>query len=375
MLSRLPPGVLQQLTSPISGGMGGSGSGGGRDSSSNSLLPLHNQLRLEAALGGLDSSSMMASSSFMRPNQSLSMESFMAARPSMSSMYGAAGSTNFAARMGAGASDFGGLFSGTTNTSPMERSRDLMVGGAGGSARKSSQRASPKSTKPRKKRVNKKLNVPYSPYDPGDTKDLSLPSDKSNLSAYQCLLREQILLFAVQISDIQCSAQGRNKPITLGQVGVLCRHCARIPPGLRPCGAVYFPGKLSGLYQASQNMAINHFAKSCQSIPEETRQKLLKLKEQKSSVLGGGKHFWANGARVLGVYETEDGTLRFKKEESSAKEKEKSEDESDAGKKEEEGQEQEKPTEQDTPKDEEAGTKDDDDDDDDDNSKEGDAKA
>lgn len=63
-------------------------------------------------------------------------------------------------------------------------------------------------------------------------------------------------------------------------------------------------------------MAINHFSKSCRSIPEETRQRLLKLKEQKSSVLGGGKHFWANGARVVGVHETEEGQLRFKKEES-----------------------------------------------------------
>jgi hypothetical protein len=150
-------------------------------------------------------------------------------------------------------------------------------------------------------------------YDPGHVKELSLPSDKGNLSEYQCLLREQILFFSVSMSDIQCSAQGRNKPISLGQVGVLCRHCSKIPPGMRPCGAVYFPAKLSGIYQASQNMAINHFSKSCQSIPESIRSMLLKLKERKSTVLGGGKHFWANGAHVIGVVEHE-GQLRFKDE-------------------------------------------------------------
>lgn len=86
-------------------------------------------------------------------------------------------------------------------------------------------------------------------YDPGPVRELALPSDRGNLSEYQCLLRKQIVLFSVSINDIQCSAQGRNKPIVIGQVGVLCRHCARIPPGMRPCGAAYFPGKLSGLYQ------------------------------------------------------------------------------------------------------------------------------
>jgi hypothetical protein len=86
-------------------------------------------------------------------------------------------------------------------------------------------------------------------YDPGPVRELALPSDRGNLSEYQCLLRKQIVLFSVSINDIQCSAQGRNKPIVIGQVGVLCRHCARIPPGMRPCGASYFPGKLSGLYQ------------------------------------------------------------------------------------------------------------------------------
>lgn len=148
-------------------------------------------------------------------------------------------------------------------------------------------------------------------YDIGGVKELSLPSDKGNLSEYQCLLRQQILLFPVRANDLQCSAQGRNKPIQLDQVGICCRYCAKIPPGMRPAGAVYFPAKLSGLYQASQNMAINHFSKTCQSIPEHVRAKLLKLKEQRSLVVGGGKHFWANAARVSGVVESEDGILKF----------------------------------------------------------------
>jgi hypothetical protein len=147
-------------------------------------------------------------------------------------------------------------------------------------------------------------------FEPENVRELSLSSDSDNLSEYQCLLRQQIVLFSVSAPDIQCSAQGRNKPIVLGQVGVVCRHCAYLTPGMRPSGAVYFPAKLSGLYQASQNMAINHFQKNCHYIPDAIRESLVQLKGNKSTVVGGGKNFWANGAKVLGVVECDD-QLRF----------------------------------------------------------------
>ncbi|EEC44876.1 predicted protein [Phaeodactylum tricornutum CCAP 1055/1] len=140
-------------------------------------------------------------------------------------------------------------------------------------------------------------------------KPMALPSDEDNLSEYQCLIRAQIDLFEARTRDIECNAQGRNKPIALGQVGIRCRHCSFLPPGRRPRGAVYFPAKLPGLYQAAQNMAINHFSESCQAIPECTRSKLLRLKELKTTVLGGGKQYWANGARVLGIKETDHGLV------------------------------------------------------------------
>jgi hypothetical protein len=41
-------------------------------------------------------------------------------------------------------------------------------------------------------------------------------------------------------------------------------------------------------------------------IPEEIRKRLLFLKDQKSSD-GGGKNYWADGIRSLGVMETRDG--------------------------------------------------------------------
>jgi hypothetical protein len=178
-----------------------------------------------------------------------------------------------------------------------------------------------KSSKSKSIKVEPDAKLEYN-FEPENMRELSLPTDSENLSEYQCLLRQQIVLFTVGSADIECSAQGRNKPIVLGQVGTLCRYCAKLKPGLRPSGAVYFPAKLSGLYQASQNMAINHFSNNCQSIPEPLRQRLLQLKERKSTVLGGGKTFWANCAKVIGVIEQGD-QLRFSDNTDTARAEEK----------------------------------------------------
>lgn len=56
-------------------------------------------------------------------------------------------------------------------------------------------------------------------------------------------------------------------------------------------------------------MASSHLCEHCQHVPEAIRAELVKLKDRKSSA-GGGKKYWADGVRVLGVYEDNDG-LRF----------------------------------------------------------------
>ena len=298
------PGLLQQLSA---GGMGLPYPPwmAGISQPEAALLPWQHQLRLQSAFMGMGSSMLGNYMGPAGPMDPFLLES-MAARnrgSPVSAPYGNILSARPIVDELRGFVGTGNLLAGAPTLT------------SAGAADQGHLKSEGKTSK--RKRASKKLDIPYTEYDPGNTRNLSLPSDKDNLSAYQCLLRQQILLFSVQTADIQCSAQGRNKPITLGQVGVVCRHCAKIPPGLRPCGAVYFPGKLNGLYQASQNMAINHFQKSCRNIPPAVRERLFYLKDQKSSVLGGGKHFWANGARVAGVYETEEGLLRFKKNKSS----------------------------------------------------------
>jgi hypothetical protein len=73
---------------------------------------------------------------------------------------------------------------------------------------------------------------------------LSMSCDDQSLSSYQCLVRQQVELFQATQQDIDANAQGRNRPIVLGQVGIRCRHCANLPPKARKSGAVYFPSKV-----------------------------------------------------------------------------------------------------------------------------------
>ncbi|GAX28177.1 hypothetical protein FisN_35Lu036 [Fistulifera solaris] len=137
---------------------------------------------------------------------------------------------------------------------------------------------------------------------------LAMDSEHLVMSEYQSLLRQQIVFVesTASASNNNGKTQGRNKPIVSGQVGILCRHCASLPPEERPRGAIYYPAKLNRIYQAAQNMSHNHFASSCLRIPEETRQKLLSPKEKKSATVGAGKEYWYTAAMNVGIREGED---------------------------------------------------------------------
>ncbi len=137
-----------------------------------------------------------------------------------------------------------------------------------------------------------------------------LDLDRDALSDYQCLVRQQIEFFQAGTQDLESNAQGRNRAIVPNQVGIRCKHCSYLPPKLRARGAFYYPGKLTGIYQAAQNLATHHLCEQCPQVPRNVRKQLLRLKDGKSSA-GGGKNYWADGARALGVVESTDDGLRF----------------------------------------------------------------
>jgi hypothetical protein len=138
---------------------------------------------------------------------------------------------------------------------------------------------------------------------------LYLSCDDTVMSPYQILARRQIEFFEANLDDIESNAQGRNKPIVLGQVGIRCRHCNHLPPKQRKRGAVYYPAKLEGVYQAAHNMALSHFSTYCESMDESLRKNLIYLRENKTTT-GGGKSAWAERAGALCIFEDAHG-LRF----------------------------------------------------------------
>jgi len=138
---------------------------------------------------------------------------------------------------------------------------------------------------------------------------LSIPCDADNLTPYQCLAREQIELFAVQESDLSSRTKGRSKNIGVGQVGIRCKHCAKVPHSERAKGNAIFPTRLAGIYQAAQNMTNAHVTRHCPHVPATVRNQLVNLGNKKSSA-GCGKGFWEAGAKILGVVEDAQG-LRF----------------------------------------------------------------
>ncbi len=135
---------------------------------------------------------------------------------------------------------------------------------------------------------------------------LATEEDEKNLSEYQTLVRKQLEFFEASEEDVSLTTQGRKKVVYIGQVGIRCIHCAHRPANLRSRGSVYFPSKLSSVYQAAQNMAVSHLMDACDEIDEGTRQQLSSLRSRKDTA-AGGKAYWALSCAKVGVSETEAG--------------------------------------------------------------------
>ena len=140
---------------------------------------------------------------------------------------------------------------------------------------------------------------------------LAVPEDNQKLSNHQVFLRNQIEAFQATEDDLTTHTRGRNKPIKLGQVGIRCLHCARLPVARRQKGSTYFPASLHGLYQAAQNMNTTHMQRGlCTEMPPEYKQMFAEAVNNKVSSSVAGRPYWAKTARQLGLIDTDDG-IRF----------------------------------------------------------------
>lgn len=137
---------------------------------------------------------------------------------------------------------------------------------------------------------------------------LARKEDALKVSSHQVLLRHQIEAFQATEDDISTHMRGRNKAVVLGQVGIRCRHCTRLPILGRQKGSTYFPATTLGLYQAAQNMNTSHMQSGlCQGMPRALKEQLIQVMANKVTSAGAGRPYWASTAKKMGLVDTEDG--------------------------------------------------------------------
>jgi hypothetical protein len=141
---------------------------------------------------------------------------------------------------------------------------------------------------------------------------LYISDDDGKLNENQIFLRQNVELFRATEKDILCLTRGKNKPIVLHQVGIRCCHCSHVPVGRRKKGSTYFPSNLIGLYQAAQNLSVEHLQSGlCTELPPDIRERFAEFASgKKSGVSGAGKKYWAEAGRMMGLIDTDDG-IRF----------------------------------------------------------------
>jgi hypothetical protein len=141
---------------------------------------------------------------------------------------------------------------------------------------------------------------------------LYVSSDDGKLNENQIFLRRNVELFRASEKDILYITRGKNKPIVLHQVGIRCCHCSHVAAGMRKKGSTYFPSNLMGLYQAAQNLNVEHLQSGlCSELPPNVRERFSRYaSEKRSGVSGAGKKYWAEAGRMLGLVDTDDG-IRF----------------------------------------------------------------
>lgn len=131
---------------------------------------------------------------------------------------------------------------------------------------------------------------------------LASTDDSKHLNPIHCFVRRHVEFFAAEKDDIAAPAPGRKNPVILGQVGVRCIHCSRIPPKDRVKRAVCYPASVSGIYHSVSNMKFDHFSK-CKALPESQRALFMQLREacQRRGKDGSGGKDPSQGFKKPGI--------------------------------------------------------------------------
>lgn len=139
---------------------------------------------------------------------------------------------------------------------------------------------------------------------------LSLPEDKMSLSPLRCFLRQNVCAFSATEEDIAVRTP-TTFSVVVGQVGIGCIHCLKLPAKERSNRAVCFPFSIGRIYQSVADIQRFHFTE-CKMVPQEVRDRFVKLQSKSSKGSKGlaTRQYWVSSAKKIGLVDTSKG-IRF----------------------------------------------------------------
>ena len=149
---------------------------------------------------------------------------------------------------------------------------------------------------------------------------LSTQTDQQYLNPLHCFVRRNVEVFVATNQDIAAPSPGRKNRVAVGQVGIRCIHCVKLPLKLRVKRSICYPPSISGIYHSVSNMKFDHFG-SCRGLPAEAREEFSKLRSsfnrRGGSTSNGSRgmsnstaQYYHDSALRLGLTDSADG-IRF----------------------------------------------------------------
>jgi hypothetical protein len=135
---------------------------------------------------------------------------------------------------------------------------------------------------------------------------LAIPEDKEWLSDMDCFMRRQVEVFCASSEDVLAARSDRKYPVTIGQIGIRCIHCALSKPRFGARGtAVAFPFAINGIFESVRELGRTHL-ESCENMPKSVKDRLVSFRGSSSlsSVL---RKYYILAAKALGLYDTPEG--------------------------------------------------------------------
>jgi len=104
---------------------------------------------------------------------------------------------------------------------------------------------------------------------------------------------------------------GEYENAEVGQIGLRCKFCAKLPLKSRPKGHVYFPDTISAIHQCVTDLQRRHFL-SCNEIPDDLRKSYKSLRGFAAKAEGETQQYWIDSAREVGLIDAiENGGVRY----------------------------------------------------------------